>query len=351
MGIALDPIERSEPIQFIYDTPVSSPTHDFRGVDPVSDSLEAEADAMLVFGMLETRPRVSADRLVIDPQSPGLTQLDDHVEWTADRLAIVGNLQEIRGLADTPNGPAATAAEIVRSKYGAEVVVVKCGPRGALLVEQSGATSIPPYRTDSVWPIGSGDVFSALFAWSWAERGAPALDAAMGASMAAASWCARPPLQVVNQKGDLVPPPTRGDAAPPRVPDEASATAEVRIYLAGPYFNYGERWLVDLMREALSELGAEVFSPFHDVGTGPPSAVAPADIRGLEDSHAVLALLDGLDAGTLFEVGYARARSIPVVGFSANPTSPDLTMLIGTDVPVCSDLASAAYNVIWAGLS
>lgn len=349
MGIRLDVIERSESIRFVYDTPLSAPTHDFAHTGSALESIEAEADALLVFGMIDARPRVRAERLVIDPQRPGLSRLRNHMDWTTDRLAIVGNLWEIRGLAGNPTASARTAGELVRSAYSAEVVVVKCGPRGALVVDQAGTSFIPPYPTDSVWPIGAGDVFSALFAWSWAQHENRATDAALSASMAAASWCAGPPLQVLSKKGEVVRPP--GSAARHHVHQEDPAGTKVRVYLAGPYFNYGERWLVDLLREALTELGAEVFSPFHDVGTGPPDKVAPADLLGLRDSDVVLALLDGLDSGTLFEVGYAQAIGVPVVGISNDTTSAHLTMLIGTNVPIYSELASAAYRAIWEGLA
>ncbi len=340
MGIEMDYEERPRPIRFRYDTPISRPTHDFLGGLP-APHLEAEADVVLAFGMLEAKPLVKAQRLVIDPQSPGLTSLGQHMDWSAERLAIVGNQSEILGLAGPPPVPIAEAAERVRVEYEAEVVVAKCGPRGAVLVDELGSTPIPPHPTEDVWPIGSGDVFSALFAWAWGDQERGAREAANIASLGTATWCSRGPLQVVTPEGEIIFP--RAEARDVHLHD-------VRVYLAGPYFNYGERWLVDLMRDGLMDLGAQVFSPFHEVGFGTPEKVAPADLRGLHECNSVLALLDGVDTGTVFEVGYARANDIPVVGFAARPDSSDLTMLIGTDVPIFSGLAQAAYHAMWAGL-
>ena len=130
MGIGLDHVERSQPIRFMYDTPISRPVHDFREQATHTINLEAEADTILVFGMVEVKPVVNAARLVIDPQSPGLTDLKDHIEWSAEKLAIVGNHREILGLAGSSAGSVGEAVEQVRRKYSAEIVVAKCGPRG-----------------------------------------------------------------------------------------------------------------------------------------------------------------------------------------------------------------------------
>lgn len=338
-GIVLDHVERPRPIRFMYDTPISKPMHDYRDPGTQTVNLEAEADAILAFGMVEAKPVVNAKRLVIDPQSPGLIDLGGHIDWSADRLAIVGNHREILGLAGSASGSVPEAAEQVRGKYSAEIVIAKCGPRGAVLVDDSGCSLIDPYSTEGVSPIGSGDVFSALFAWYWAEHGKPPLEAARLASMGTATWCSKGALQVVRQSGDVI---------SPQSEKKQATLQDIHIYLAGPFFNYGERWLVNLVREGLRDLGVDVFSPFHDVGMGSPSEVAPADIQGLENCSAVFALLDGVDSGTLFEVGYAKARGIPVVGFAEQPEDLDLTMLLGTGVPVYSNLAQAAYHAVWS---
>ena len=341
MGIMLDHVERTRPIRFWYDTPISSPKHDYNGLDSRTISLAAEADIALVFGMLEAKPTVTAARLVIDPQTPNLTDLREHFNWNAERLAIVGNQREILGLAGATSGSVAEATERVRELYSAELVIAKCGPRGAVLVDASGLSLINPYPTEVVWPIGSGDVFSALFAWYWGEQEEEPIEAARQASMGTATWCSRGAQQVVTERGEII---------PPQSANEQVTLRDIRIYLAGPFFNYGERWLVNLVRDSLINLGIAVFSPLHDVGLGPPDKVAPADIRGLEDCDAVLALLDGVDSGTLFEVGYAKAKNIPVVGFAEQPRNPNLTMLLGTEVPVYSDLAQAVYHAVWSCL-
>jgi nucleoside 2-deoxyribosyltransferase len=82
------------------------------------------------------------------------------------------------------------------------------------------------------------------------------------------------------------------------------------------------------------------------VGGGGPE-VAAKDIEGLERSSAVLALLDGADAGTMFEAGYATARGIPVVGYAERRDTEGWKMLGGTGAEIHTDLSTAAYRTIW----
>ena len=120
-----------------------------------------------------------------------------------------------------------------------------------------------------------------------------------------------------------------------------------RIYLAAPFFDIGQRWLVEELRSNLRDLGADAFSPCHEVGPGPAHVVAPRDIEGLEDADVVLGVLNGLDPGTVFEVGYAVKRGMPVVALAQNVKEEDLKMIVGTGCDVVGDLATAAYRAVW----
>ena len=201
-------------------------------------------------------------------------------------------------------------------------------------------TSVPAFRTQSYFPIGSGDAFSAAFTYGWAVRGLTAGGAAIFASRAAAAYCAAPRVSFSEQdvRDALFEPirPTR-DGRQPR-----------RVYLAGPFFTTADRWLVEEAYEALAHQGVTVFSPFHDVGVGPAETVAPADLRGLDESDAVFAIVDGFDAGTLFEIGYARARDIPVVALVQNAPQEPLKMLVGSGCDVVDDFVTALYRASWA---
>ena len=101
-------------------------------------------------------------------------------------------------------------------------------------------------------------------------------------------------------------------------------------------------------RKCLLEMGVGVFSPLHDVGRGPAHEITKADLEGLEDCDAVLAILNGGDAGTIFEIGYAVAKGTPVVALAQNVRPEDLKMPEGSGCFIADDFVTAIYHAVWA---
>ena len=332
--------ERIYPIQFHYEVPISLPR--IIPSNPIimaPEKIVCSGEAMLVFGVLEAVSEIHAKKLVLDPQ--GLKPLTEQVIWSADHVAIVGNKSEIQRMS-TGNADLNIEehAENVRKKLRTDVVVVKCGALGAVVVDSSGVSRVGVFPTSKVNPLGSGDVFSAVFAYYWAERGTQASEAARLASKATSAWVSKEPFQVINKEGNVV-----------SLDGSNEIYAEsVSVYIAAPFFTVAERWLVELCRNALKDLGAKVFSPLHDVGWGPPESVAPADLAGLKQADSVLGLLDGLDSGTVYELGYATAQGIPVVGLSSDKRSVDLTMIVGKGARIYEEPSTAVYDAIWQGI-
>lgn len=338
-------VERDEPVGFRYFTPVSSPSIDgpsasYHGV------LAADDDVALVFGMVETGIReVRARRAVLDPQRPrDLTVLDTH-GITADELAIIANAREARALAPGAVSLGSAASQILASS-GAAAVVVKDSARGSLVVlaGDTAVTRVGPHPTRSVWPLGSGDVFAAGYASAWAN-GADPVEAARVGSGSAAWWCGTRVSQVPAEilAGTPVDQVLEDAAAELVPPDEPPL-----LYLAAPFFSLADRWLVETCRTVLLGLGARVFSPLHEIGPG-GDEVARRDLDGLDRCDAVLALLDGWDPGTVYEVGWAHNSGTPVVGFLQAPGHEGSKMLVGTGAELHQDLSSALYRSVWAG--
>lgn len=293
-----------------------------------SPVFSAEAPLVIRFGMLEASARVAADICVYDPQSAFAPEPFAANGSRARRLAIVGNRSEIATLG-RDRDPVRAARNLLTE--GAEVVVVKSGSAGAVVVA-SDLLVIPARLTQHVWPIGSGDVFAAAFATAWAVDGLKPDEAANFASYAVANYVETMSLPIP-------------DGFRHELPDRKAVTAKGgTVYLAGPFFSMPQRWLVDEARRALGELGMQVFSPFHDVGQGLAHEVAPADIAALKQCDCVFALLDGLDSGTLIEVGYARALGIPVYGFAQITPEEDLKMAVGLDCQVFTGLHWCAWG-------
>lgn len=332
---------RDEPVEFAYFTPLSTPA--INGArSRTTEVLEVEGEATMAFRMIENGDvRVRSTWLVLDPQQPrdlGPLELD----WIeAEHLAIVANSDETAALgevgAEASAEQLAAAARTILKRYGAEVVVVKRGAQGAIVVTADDATEVGVFPTERVYPIGSGDAFATGFCWAWAVDRQDPVSAARLGSRVAAGWCATGKLQ-------LDPGVFTEDSSENELPSRVT-----HVYLAAPFFSLAERWLVDLVRDSLRNLGAEVFSPCHDVGVG-GDEVARVDIEGLEACDSVLALLDGDDPGTVFEAGWARAHGKPVVAFARQPDAEGGKMLRGTGAELHDDLSTAVYRSIWAGM-
>jgi hypothetical protein len=298
---------------------------------PRQSPLHAGADIVLRFGMLETDVIVDADIAVYDPQSAFTPEPFHENGSCAGRLAVVLNGFEAAAL--TKNPRVEDAARQILSTEHAEVVVVKRGSRGALVATADGIETVPAYRSESVWSIGSGDIFAAAFTFFWAKAGLPPREAADLASRAVSVYCESRSMPLLD-------------------PSELSHRLPVtwkpgRVYLAGPFFNLAQRWLIEETRNAFQSQGLEVFSPLHDVGRGTADQVAPADLEGLCKCDRMLAMIDGADVGTIFEVGYARARDLPIVAFAQAMPPEDLKMIVGSGVRVVADFTTAIFETAW----
>lgn len=327
-GFDFEPVQSTRHVSFDYVHPMSVPViRPSFGTIPQNLPFEVKDQVVLRFGLLEGTAVVDAEVCVYDPQDAFAPARFDANGSLARRLAVVANAGEIAALAGTRDRIA--GARTVLDSFKAEVVVVKSGLDGALVVTPRGEASIPAFRTLSSFTIGSGDVFAAAFAAFWGVEGRDPEQAARLASLAVADY--------VEDRNLPIRPPKllESSTRTPLKPDRD------RVYLAGPFFTMGQLWLIDEARRCLGEAGMKVFSPFHEIGPGPAEEVGPADIAALEECDAMFAVLDGLDSGTIFEVGYARALGKPVVGFSQMVAEEDLKMIVGSGCLVHADFVTA----------
>jgi nucleoside 2-deoxyribosyltransferase len=99
----------------------------------------------------------------------------------------------------------------------------------------------------------------------------------------------------------------------------------MRIYIAGKLGTEGERGLLEDIDETCKSLGLETFLPHRDVGLAQGiqdvDKIFKGDItEGFKDCNLVIAALDGLHvgAGTAWELGYAYAKGIPIIGIKTD---------------------------------
>jgi nucleoside 2-deoxyribosyltransferase len=321
-------------LSFDYLHPLATPTiNPPLGQIIQADPLQVVGDVVLRYGMLEGDAIVDANVAIYDPQSAfGAVRFGANGS-KAKRLAVVLNQAEAIAMSglESPTD----AAQWLLTEDGAEVVVLKRGASGVLVITLGGQTQVPLYRTERVWKLGSGDVFSSTFAALWGVNGMDPVEAADCASRATAYYCDTRCLPVPTADGlkDL--------------PYEPVQPGAGKVYIASPFFDIGQRWVVEEARALLLDMGAAVFSPVHEVGPGPAEIVAPEDLAGLDGCDVVFAVMNGLDPGTIFEVGYAVKSGLPVVALAQNEKDEDLKMVRGSGCEVVDDFASALYRTIW----
>jgi nucleoside 2-deoxyribosyltransferase len=89
------------------------------------------------------------------------------------------------------------------------------------------------------------------------------------------------------------------------------------IYLAGPLFTQAEIGFNQRLADRLRTAGYSVYLPQQECsGITDPIELFEICIWGLDGASMVLVILDGADAdsGSCFEVGYAFAKGLPIVG-------------------------------------
>jgi hypothetical protein len=329
-------IGRSVTFDYYYglDAPRISPSGD------PQKPIHVTAENLLRFGMLEGDAIINADRAVYDPQNVASPAHFGANGSRAKRLALVLNQTEAAVLAGMPKAAPAELAAALRKQCSADVVIIKQGPLGAFVLDGRIRHQVPAYQSQRVWKIGTGDTFVAHFAHHWLIEGRLATESAELASRATAFYCE-----------------TRGSASPVQL---ASFSAEPItlssrfrkgyrpvVYLAGPFFTLANLWMIEQARMNLLSMGLSVSSPYHDIGHGSAEDVVGKDLAAIDDADIMFAIGDGMDSGTVYEVGYARAKGKPVIVYCENETAEAKKMMQGSGCTICDDFVSAVYHTLW----
>lgn len=322
IGIETSFSPSSTGVAFSYFHPLSRPVIEPSPSSiPLNPSIRVEAEAVLRFGFLEGDAIVHADRAVYDPQTSTMPTLFRANGSYANELALVLNEGELRSLGQ--NNDILHASQNIFREDAAVFIVVKRGVHGASIIFPDGAVQpIPAYRSERVFKIGSGDVFSAAFSHYWGELRRDPLIAADLASRAVASYV---------ESMHLPLPPNQQVQA---MPIEATKTGTVLI--VGPSRALQDRWLLEETRWCIRELGLNARCPALE-------GRAETDL----DCSAVLILGD--DAGELTEL-HADAisrHSSPIVMFSQSDL-PIASRPAG--VEVAYDFTTAIYKACWQAI-
>lgn len=331
-------VASASPVVFDYHHGLETPR--IYGADQKLPTLEVRSRYVLRFGMLEADAQVHGDRTVYDPQNALNPQPFHENGSTAGELALVLNQHEASLMTGKTDTTVEEIAKELLQAHGATVVVIKRGPRGALVFDGTETHAVPAYRSQEVWKIGSGDNFVAHFAHHWMQGGLSAAESANLASRATAFYCETRAFATPKSLAQFNP-------APLAVSGRYAAGWRPTVYLAGPFFTLAQLWQVEQARDNLSSMGLKVFSPYHDVGLGSAEDVVLADLEGIKNADLVFAIGDGLDPGTIYEIGYARALDIPVIVYCENESDENKKMMDGSGCVLATDYVGAIYQTLW----
>jgi hypothetical protein len=294
-------------VVFSYLHPLSRPAVAAAGTS-TEPAIQVAGDAVLRFGMIEGSAQVSGRRVVFDPQTSNWESFCENGS-DAETLALVLNEAEIVSKSGELYDDR-VAQRVARTEC-ARVLVVKRGAEGADVYEDGDRRAhIPSYMTDNVFKIGSGDVFSAVFAYLWAEKGLSAALAADQASKAVAQYVStrRLPLPAQQFWSNLGP---------------SSSSRGRRIALFGSTHTLQGRWLLLEAEWCLGEMGLNV-------------------VPGSSDFDAALVLADspGLNRNLICDLAGGR----PLVWFSEVADLPPNDL---RQVRQVSDFCSCIYWAAW----
>ncbi len=326
LGINIKGYPTTEEIVFAYFHPLSRPHIE----PPVSlikqlPPLKVSGDTVLRFGFLEGDAIINANRAIYDPQTSRLPQPFSANGSQAKELALVLNESELSSAADTLDIDAG-AVKLMREQ-DASVVIVKAGTRGATVYERNGIRHhVPAYRSKSVFKIGTGDVFSSIFAFHWGESGRSAGDAADLASRAVASYCSTRQLPVSTWSAEKLLP--------------INTSIPKLILLEGSISTIGRRYTLEEARFRLEELGASVICPA--LGTGKKSF-------SQSDIGAVLLIMDGVLPEKINST--LKSYALPLTVLAEDSLNNIFTGAESSSFTITDDFSSALYFAVWSAMS
>jgi hypothetical protein len=324
LGVDVRPQICNEGIAFAYFHPLSRPHIEPPLAQIVQQpAIYVNAKTVLRFGLLEGEAVVNADRAIYDPQTSNHPQEYYANGSTANSLALVINESELRAITNIADHDKA-AQQVIR-KQGVEVLVVKAGTRGAVVYEASGSkVHVAAYRSSRVFKIGTGDVFSAVFAHYWGEKHMDAHDAAILASKSVSKYCSDGVLPLESSGADEFIP--------------VGNAFQGAILLEGYADTLGTRYVMEEARYHLRAMGASVVCP------------ALEGITSTQSIAAVLIIADGYSADSLRRVG-AKNNATPTIIYQEKKSIRPQLMSNNSSHIICEEFVTAIYFTVWAAMA
>lgn len=118
----------------------------------------------------------------------------------------------------------------------------------------------------------------------------------------------------------------------------------MKAYIAGPLFTKVERNYLREIDKICKEFNIKTYLPDRDGGLyrkGKTKEFFEEDVKGFQDCDFVIAILsdsglfNNVDSGTAWEIGYAYAKGIPIIGIYDNTEVLDerkISLMISSSV-------------------
>lgn len=122
----------------------------------------------------------------------------------------------------------------------------------------------------------------------------------------------------------------------------------MKVYIAGNLCHKSEREFLEKIARLVESEGFKSFLPHRDVGLAKNikdvKRIFKGDIEdGFKNVDLVVAILDGLHigAGTAWEIGYAYAHGIPIIGIKTDESIEDALDSLSAIVLYSTDIAKS----------
>lgn len=306
-------------------------------------SVEIKDEVVICYGTLEAdAPIIKAKYAIFDFQSSKFFELYNEKNCI-ENIAFILNYEEAKYISSKSNMNDIKKYffDIVKNL---EILIIKDGPFGGNAYSKNGNINLPIYKNKFIFKIGTGDIFTCIFGYFWANKEINKISLSQSidyASFGTAFYTENYRSQYMNNFLDFY----ELNQYDRLLPNKNQF--KNKVYLAGPFFNTSQRWQIEDTKNQLEKLNFDVFSPIHDVGSGETKEIVQKDLVGLDKSDSVFAILNGYDPGTIFEIGYAIAQNKKVIIFYEQKDEVNLTMFHGSGCMIFNDITTALYNLVW----
>ena len=134
----------------------------------------------------------------------------------------------------------------------------------------------------------------------------------------------------------------------------------MKVYIAGPFFNPEQVEIVEKVKSILDKTTIDYYSPKDDCLYTPGGSITPREAfeenkKEIKNCNFIIAITDGLDAGTLFECGYAHAINRQICYLWINNNNQKFNLMLSESAScICysyKDLIKALswkeVNMVW----